>query len=50
MLPGDQGTLVSVADGTFVNHPTNPDDGTMIQYSNGTADGTMLRHGEGSCC
>jgi len=46
MLPGDQGTLVSVADGTFVNHPTNPDDGTMIQYSNGTADGTMLRHGE----
>ena len=50
MLPGDQGTLVSISDGTFVNHPTNPD-GTMLQYGNGTMvehgdEGTMLRHGD----
>ena len=51
MLPGDQGTLVSQTDGTFVNHPTNPDGyGTMVQHEDGTmvqhGDGTMLRHEE----
>lgn len=45
MLPGDQGTLVSLNDGTFVNHPTNLDlDGTMIQYAE---DGTMVKHDTG---
>ena len=45
MLPGDQGTLISISDGTFVNHPTNPEyDGTMLQYG----DGTMVQHGTGS--
>ena len=45
MLPGDQGTLISNSDGTFVNHPTNPEyDGTMLQYG----DGTMLNHGDGT--
>ena len=49
MLPGDQGTLGSLSDGTFVNHPTKPDyDGTMLQYEDGTMlnHGTMLDHGE----
>ena len=45
MLPGDQGTLVSQTDGTFVNHPTNPEGyGTMVQHD----DGTMVHHGEGT--
>ena len=41
MVPGDQGTLVSLEGaGTFVNHDTG--DGTMINYS--TGGGTMLQH------
>lgn len=45
MLPGDHGTLISQSDGTFVNHPTNPEyDGTMLHYG----DGTMLNHGDGT--
>lgn len=59
MLRGDQGTLVSQADGTFVNHATNPDyGGTMLQYGDGTmlnhgtmennGEGTMLNHGDGT--
>jgi hypothetical protein len=53
MLPGDQGTLVSQTDGTFVNHPTNPEEyGTMVQHEDGTmvqhGDGTMVQHGDGT--
>jgi len=54
MLPGDQGTLVSLQDGssagTFVNHSTgtgNISDGTMINYSTGGGGGTMLQHNTG---
>ena len=44
MVPGDQGTLVSLEGaGTFVNHDTgDAADGTMINYS--TGGGTMLQH------
>ena len=44
MVPGDQGTLVSLEGaGTFVNHDTaDCGDGTMINYS--TGGGTMLQH------
>ena len=48
MVPGDQGTLVSLEGaGTFVNHDTGDaggggGDGTMINYS--TGGGTMLQH------
>ena len=44
MVPGDQGTLVSLEGaGTFVNHDTaDGGDGTMINYS--TGGGTMLQH------
>ena len=45
MVPGDQGTLVSLEGaGTFVNHDTADagGDGTMINYS--TGGGTMLQH------
>ena len=44
MVPGDQGTLVSLEGaGTFVNHDTGDvSDGTMINYS--TGGGTMLQH------
>ena len=51
MVPGDQGTLVSLQDGTgagtFVNHSTGHEmsDGTMINYS--TGGGTMLQHDTG---
>ncbi len=53
MLPGDQGTLVSQTDGTFVNHPTNPEGyGTMVHHEDGTmvhhGDGTMVQHGDGT--
>jgi hypothetical protein len=46
MLPGDQGTLISNADGTFVNYKTNnlEYDGTMVQYDEG---GTMVKHDTG---
>jgi len=46
MVPGDQGTLVSLQEdqGTFVNHSTGGgDSGTMINYS----DGTMVQHNTG---
>jgi len=51
MVPGDQGTLVSLQDtssaGTFVNHSTGTDlsDGTMINHS--TGGGTMVQHSTG---
>jgi len=51
MVPGDQGTLVSLQDtssaGTFVNHSTGTDlsDGTMVQHS--TGGGTMVQHSTG---
>jgi len=47
MLPGDQGTLVSNADGTFVNYKTNEIkyDGTMVEYD--SAAGTMVKHDTG---
>jgi len=56
MVPGDQGTLVSLQDGssagTFVNHSTGTgdvSDGTMINYSTGggTGAGTMVQHNTG---
>merc|ERR1712013_456068 len=46
MVPGDQGTLVSLPgdQGTFVNHSMGGgDSGTMINYS----DGTMVQHNTG---
>merc|ERR1719435_120286 len=46
MVPGDQGTLVSLPgdQGTFVNHSTGGgDSGTMINYS----EGTMVQHNTG---
>jgi len=48
MIPGDQGTLVSLPggdQGTFLNHSTGPttDNGTMINYS----EGTMVQHDTG---
>jgi len=47
MVPGDQGTLVSLQgdQGTFVNHSTGGgDSGTMINYS---TEGTMVQHNTG---